>query len=57
MDFGGSNDSDFHLALKICLSVLLEEGMAAHSVFLPGESRRQRSLVYMVAKSWTKLSH
>ena len=45
MDFGGSNDSDFHLALKICLSVLLEEGMAAHSIFLPGESHGQRSLV------------
>ena len=36
----------------------LENGMATHSVFLPGKSRGQRTLggyrgVHAVAKSWT----
>ena len=37
----------------------LEDEMAIHSVFLPGESHGQRSLqatVYRVAKSWARLS-
>ena len=31
----------------------LEEGVATHSVFLPGKSHRQRRLTGYIRKSWT----
>ena len=56
---GGPSDKEPEtLVGSLGLEDRLEKGMAIHSVFLPGESQGQRSLVgyivHKVAKSWTQ---